>query len=683
MDRSSLNDARIDHGAVQSGPTVGVMTGERCCALGRHTGSMRLTSLVVGALAAVISASGAAVANGAGVSLADPPTIGRTASRSISEATAQPMDLRVALSVQYRDGALWNAATRKNDPVRLRSYLAGESTPSSLVGPTIEARPGDTLRLHLTNDLPADDPSCAHAHHGQAHDLNIPHCFNSTNMHAHGIWVSPTGNSDNVFLRFDPGTSFEHEYAIPADHPAGTFWYHPHLHGSTALQVSSGMAGALILRGDRMPSADRPGDLDVLLRPTKTQPFRERVILFQQFAYGCEDENRQIKTDISGRWICDDGDVGVIEQYLSTSGPNTFGGGVWNASGRHTAINGLVLPVLKGVTAGQFERWRLIHAGVRDTVNLTVVPLDETSFSSNAVETMDTETLTAACRGPSVPLNLVAADGLTMNRVRARKNAVMQPGYRWDALLAFPSAGRYCLLDVQDPIGGGMDNQTPHDTELLALVEVDAGGGVAETADDGALAAALIDAARQNITGDMAARVVNDLENGLSLAAFAAHRSLMGTEPQRTRHVVYNIDITTNPVRYEINGKPFDPTDVWSLELGAVEDWVLSSTWEGHPHHVHVNPFQIVAVLDPDGKDVSMPGSVDDFTGEVDTQFAGLKGVWKDTIWVKNPKKSPEGAYTIRVRTKYRRYIGRFVLHCHILDHEDQGMMQIVEIVLP
>ena len=50
--------------------------------------------------------------------------------------------------------------------------------------------------------------------------------------------------------------------------------------------------------------------------------------------------------------------------------------------------------------------------------------------------------------------------------------------------------------------------------------------------------------------------------------------------------------------------------------------------------------------------------------------------MWKDTLWVKD-------GYTLTVRTRYQRYIGEFVLHCHILDHEDSGMMQNVAIVLP
>ena len=43
----------------------------------------------------------------------------------------------------------------------------------------------------------------------------------------------------------------------------------------------------------------------------------------------------------------------------------------------------------------------------------------------------------------------------------------------------------------------------------------------------------------------------------------------------------------------------------------------------------------------------------------------------------------PKGVYRIYIRTRYERYIGEFVLHCHILDHEDQGMMQNVSIRLP
>lgn len=615
--------------------------------------------------------------------LKNPPIIGRQFTKPGDRMLAAPRDLFVALSVEYRDGQMWNPSTNRFDRVRLRSYVSKETETPHFLGPTIVARPGDTLRLRLTNNLPADDPSCLQQHA----NINIPHCFNSTNLHMHGLWVSPAGNSDNVFLTFKPGISFEHEYSIPVDHPAGTFWYHPHLHGSTALQVSSGMGGALILRGDRMPTPDRAGDLDVLLRPTPAQPFPERIMVFQQIAYACRDSAGRIKTepadDDNGRWVCDKDDIGKVERYLGPVPPNEFGAGVWVHSERHTSINGDILPVLHRVKVGQFERWRMIHAGVRDTINLVVRKLTPNAGSVDGLSTQEMYDYVARnCVGSPVPLHLVAADGLTMRKVHQVSNAVMQPGYRWDALVAFREPGTYCLIDSSDPTGGGMDIDNPHAPRLMGTIVVERGTALKGTASE-ALTTALVAAARQNIAGPMATAVAADLNKGLQLSAFASHPDLTKTKVDGEQVAVFNIDLTTNPVRYEINGKVFDPTNIRRVTLGAVEDWILSSHWEGHPHHIHVNPFQVISVLDPNGNDVSEAGAVDDYSGEPDNQFAGMKGVWKDTIWVKNPKKAPDGAYTIRVRTQYTRYIGEFVFHCHILDHEDQGMMEAVSIGLP
>jgi suppressor of ftsI len=96
----------------------------------------------------------------------------------------------------------------------------------SMPGPTLALHPGDTFKLTLVNNL--DD---------------------CTNMHTHGFHVSPKDNSDNIFLKIDPGTAFEYEYKIPDDHPSGLYWYHPHCHGNTSFQVTSGMAGALVVKG--------------------------------------------------------------------------------------------------------------------------------------------------------------------------------------------------------------------------------------------------------------------------------------------------------------------------------------------------------------------------------------------------------------------------------------------------
>ncbi|PDS69609.1 hypothetical protein B5K05_28480 [Rhizobium phaseoli] len=99
----------------------------------------------------------------------------------------------------------------------------------------------------------------------------------------------------------------------------------------------------------------------------------------------------------------------------------------------------------------------------------------------------------------------------------------------------------------------------------------------------------------------------------------------------------------------------------------------------GSANTPHFNPFQIIKIVDAAGNDVSALGADDDG----DPQYPGLKNVWKDTLWIKNPGTDPSARYTITVRTHYQRYIGEFVLHCHILDHEDQGMMQNIRITLP
>lgn len=646
-----------------------------------HQGVRFALVVAIGTLGLV--PSGDLTANAAETLLANPPVLGRAARISDDPADRMPRDVSVALTVRYRSGTLWNPDTGSHDPVRLRSYVNDEALASGFVGPSIVARPGDTLRVRLSNALPADDPSCA-AH---PENINIPHCFNSTNLHTHGFWVSPTGNSDNVFLTLQPGVSFEHEYHIPADHPAGTFWYHPHLHGSTALQVASGMSGALILRGDRMPAADAVGDLDVLLKPTTAQPFADRIMVFQQLAYACRDANGRIKTDPAdddnGAWICEDGDVGGIERYLGPVPPEQFGGGVWMHSGRYTAINGHVMPEIHVPRAGQFERWRLIQAGVRDTTRFEIRKLEAgapepESLSANEIGGYIDE----YCEPEHQPFHLVAADGLTMRAAQEAHHVVMQPGYRWDVLIAFPEPGAYCLIDGTDPEGGGLQGATLFPPRLMAFIEVADGSSDADTGGD-ALKSALVAAAQANIDGPMLPQVLADLEDGLQLTQFSPHEDLSTADVDGTQEIGFNIDITTTPVRYEINGEVFDPGNIRYARLGDIEDWVISSDWEGHPQHIHVNPFQIIEVLDPDGRDVSAPGVVDDFTGQVDPQFAGMKGMWKDTIWVKNPKKSPDETYTVRVRTHYRRYVGAFVMHCHILDHEDQGMMQTVEIVLP
>jgi L-ascorbate oxidase len=121
------------------------------------------------------------------------------------------IERQLDLNILYTDGQLYNPATGRYDKVRLRSYVGTDTTPTRpYVAPSIEVTPGDTVRITLNNKLPPD-PTCIN----DTVNVNTPHCFNGTNLHSHGLWVSPTGNSDNVLLKINPGVSFQYEYNIP------------------------------------------------------------------------------------------------------------------------------------------------------------------------------------------------------------------------------------------------------------------------------------------------------------------------------------------------------------------------------------------------------------------------------------------------------------------------------------
>jgi L-ascorbate oxidase len=580
------------------------------------------------------------------------------------------------LDVVYTEGRIWNPAEGRYDAVRLRSYQGAPVDPSApYVSPTIEVRPGDTIRATLHNKLPAD-PKCLGPHGS----VNVPHCFNGTNLHTHGLWVNPGGNGDNVLISINPGVSFQYEYKIPPDHPAGTFWYHTHRHGSTALQVSSGMGGALIVRGQRPPTATAPGDLDALLKPIPGQPFTQRVLVMQQIQYACRDAGGKVKTNPDGTYRCDPGDTGAIESY------DLFGPSGWRNSGRFTSINGQVLPVFAGARAGQVEWWRLVHAGVRDTINVEIRKArpDRTPLGRLSAAASDAY-VGGNCTGEPLRLHLVAADGLTTAAAVPAARALFQPAYRWDALVVFPEPGLYCVIDAAAPATGSV-GQEESPRQLLGLVRVAAGQPV--TGDLTAyLARTLLAAAARNLRGPAGAKVAAELKDGLKLTSFVAHPDVAEGEVTGRQELTFNIDTSSSPAQFQVNGKPYDPARMDRvLTLGGTDEWTLQSAFASHPFHIHINPFQVVRILDPAGKDVSAPGATDDAGGGApDPQYPGLKGVWKDTLWVKSlvPPGQPPGAYTVVVRTRYQRYIGDFVLHCHILDHEDQGMMQNVRIALP
>ena len=154
------------------------------------------------------------------------------------------------LEVPFNIDFATNSVGTPNGPRNFRSRTVN----GTVNPPTIRLKPGDNFKLPIINNLPANPDM-------SPPDENTPHHFNTINMHTHGFHVSPS--QDNVLLAIMPGNTFVYEYDIPSDHPAGTYWYHPHKHGATAMHLFSGMAGTLIIEGglDEVPEIAAAADL--------------------------------------------------------------------------------------------------------------------------------------------------------------------------------------------------------------------------------------------------------------------------------------------------------------------------------------------------------------------------------------------------------------------------------------
>lgn len=568
-------------------------------------------------------------------------------------AVPPPIDYR--FEIARTRGVLYNPWTLSDDKVELRSFLGSGAVPGDFVAPTIRVAPGQRLNVLLDNKLEACSASQRATHL----------CFNDTNLHTHGLWVSPSGNSDNVLISVKPGDRFQYAYDIPADHPAGTFWYHPHSHGAGFVQVGSGMAGALIVTGDRLPTATRPGDVDILLKDEQGRALPERVMLFQMINYGCLNDKglNEGKRTKDGEpiqpFVCAPGKTGRIESF-----DNDWG---WRQTGRYTGINGKVQPRLGDSRAGRFERWRLVNAGTGEGMRMRLRRLDPAAPPLRSVKAEEQAAWRQRyCTGQPLPMWQIALDGLTRSAVQQVDEAILFAGERMDLLVRLPEAGLYCMINDTSRID--KDEANPNPPRMVALVGATgkaAGGG------DGAamLQSMLVNAARKSLPGEahkgVRDLVVGELNDGLKLKSFTWHKPIETKEVSGWREVILNIVDGPEATAFRVNGLTYDHNRIdATLPLGKAEEWRATSLNTGHPLHIHVNPFQIISIKDHQGRDMTDPKGP-----AYDPDYSGLKGEWKDTVSIKENVR-------VAFRTRYERFTGDFVIHCHIMFHGDHGMMQ-------
>lgn len=126
---------------------------------------------------------------------------------------------------------------------------------------------------------------------------------------------------------------------------------------------------------------------------------------------------------------------------------------------------------------------------------------------------------------------------------------------------------------------------------------------------------------------------------------------LVPPEGARLRTFRFSRGVVGDHTGWTINGRSFAPGgSLADSRLGEVEIWRLVTDVH-HPVHVHLDPFQ---VLRRDGRAPS------DFDGG-----------WKDTVDIRP-------AEVVDIAVRFTDYAGRFVMHCHNLEHEDMAMMATV-----
>ena len=178
---------------------------------------------------------------------------------------------------QSANGVLATSLTMSNKSHDIDSglYLQSASYDGGIPGPTLIVNPGDSLQIALTNniDLPPNLPV-------GSMDPRL------SNLHCHGMHVSPLGNSDNPLISMAPGATYNYTMQIPTNHTGGFFWYHPHHHGTVAWQIANGMQGAIIVRGalDLVPEVAAARDRILMIANIKLDPITGTVPVMTETA---------------------------------------------------------------------------------------------------------------------------------------------------------------------------------------------------------------------------------------------------------------------------------------------------------------------------------------------------------------------------------------------------------------
>jgi FtsP/CotA-like multicopper oxidase with cupredoxin domain len=411
----------------------------------------------------------------------------------------------------------------------------------------------------------------------------------------------------------------------------GIHWYHAHKHGSTTLNVSNGMTGAFIIEGKY------DDDLNAFYGTVDGHPWTrvQPVLVINQ---------------LGGTPSLARGGFGVPQDF---------------------SVNGRLQPKLT-MRPGEVQLWRIVNTASRGFVNL----LPPTA---------------------GFEWKQLAQDGVQLADVHYQKSrdasVLMAPGNRVDLLVKAPMIPPEDGYDVM--IQQTVSRTPSRDPRLRSqvLMSVEIAGNPPENM-----------------------RQREFLTEAPPQPVFLADISDEEVRYSPRRTLTFDSKGFSQPMQHTINGEQFSDEIGVSVFLGTAEEWKVENTTIAnvidHPFHIHINPFQVVEVFDPHEMVRDAAGNfVNKYLlgiGQEDLPDPTIQcaldaddpDTWKDCHNVETPNgiwwdvfaipsglsatRSDGTPVTIpgyfRMRSRFVDYPGLYVLHCHILAHEDRGMMTIVEV---
>src|SRR6202795_5123610 len=250
------------------------------------------------------------------------------------------------------------------------------------IAPLIRVSPGDTLKIDYVNDLPIHPKeTCA-----------ISPCMDMTNLHFHGLEISPLTPQDDVIdMMAVPGETLHYLVQIPADHPPGLFWYHTHPHGESHRQALDGMSGAIVIEG-----------MDRYLPGVRT--LREQVLV------------------VRGESIEHGPDAIALLHRVEAQAPSC--GNEPGEINRILTVNDEVRPTIN-INPGERQFWRIVNASADRYMDLQ---LDGQKFEVVALDGMP-----LAYHDPNNPIKIV-------------EHALVPPAGRLEAIVTGPAARVHSAL---------------------------------------------------------------------------------------------------------------------------------------------------------------------------------------------------------------------------------------------